>query len=304
MFDIVTVGHFSIDFIKSPRRLAPKPTLGGPPTYTSLAARYLGAKVSVISKVGEDFPPRYITWLKNQGVDLSALKRVEGALTTSFLLNYCGDGERQLILKNKAPSIDVEDIPDSFESKAVHISPIANEISYEAIIKLRGLTRIVSLDPQGFLRYFDKNGKTHLKRMENPKVLENIDIFKSSREEIEAATGKSDLLQSIKRVNMYGAKIVIVTRGVKGSLLYAKGRVYEIPASKPRVVVDTTGAGDIFIGAFLAEYIQEKDPVWCACVGSASASFVAEKLGPRGFGCKKEVYERAAQVYEKISVIM
>jgi sugar/nucleoside kinase (ribokinase family) len=58
MFDIITVGHFSIDFIQLPKICVPKPTLGGPPTYVSIAAKNLNARVSVISNVGEDFPPR------------------------------------------------------------------------------------------------------------------------------------------------------------------------------------------------------------------------------------------------------
>jgi len=303
MFDIVTVGHFAIDYISSPRRPAPKPTLGGPPTYVSLAARKLGAKVSVVSKVGEDFPSGYIDWLVNRGVDLSALKKVGGTSTTSFMLNYHKDGERQLILKNRAPPIVVEDIPCSLEAKVIHIAPIANEISHDVVVKLRGLTNIVSLDPQGFLRHFDEEGKTYLQRMENPKFLEKIDIFKSSQREIEAVTGESDPLQAIRRIYEYGVKTVIVTRGMEGSLLYVKGKCYRVPAAIPKVVVDTTGAGDVFTGAFLAEYIQEKDPVWCVCVGSAAASFVIEKFGPRGFGQKREVYERVAEVYEKTSVI-
>jgi hypothetical protein len=70
MFDLVAVGHFAIDLITSPKITKPKQTLGGSPTYVSLAARKLDAKVSVISKVGKDFSDRYITWLKAKGVDL------------------------------------------------------------------------------------------------------------------------------------------------------------------------------------------------------------------------------------------
>ena len=303
MFDLVTVGHFAIDFIKSPIRPAPKPELGGPPTYVSLAAAHLGAKVSVISKVGEDFPTRYEVWLRRRGIDLSGLKKIEGALTTSFVLDYSEQGERQLILKSRAPTIEAEDVPDSLEAKAIHIAPIANEVSYEATIKLRGLADIVSLDPQGFLRRFDANGNMHLEGMENPQVLRKTDIFKASRGEIEALTGKHDLLQAAEKVSRYGARIVVVTKGGEGTLLYDGGRVYEVPVAKPKVVVDTTGAGDVFIGAFLAEYSRGKEALWCACVGSASASFAVEKFGPRGLGNRKKVYERAAKVYEESSAL-
>jgi sugar/nucleoside kinase (ribokinase family) len=74
-FDIVTVGHFSIDLIKLPNRNGTKPTLGGPPTYVSLAAKKLGVDVSVISNVGVDFPDRFRQFLERRGVDLSGLKK-------------------------------------------------------------------------------------------------------------------------------------------------------------------------------------------------------------------------------------
>jgi sugar/nucleoside kinase (ribokinase family) len=139
--------------------------------------------------------------------------------------------------------------------------------------------------------------------MENPDVLGKIDIFKSSEKEIKVATGEPDLLKAIRRISEHGVKTVIVTKGIEGSILYIKNSFYEIPASRPEVVVDATGAGDVFIGAFLAEYVKKKDMVWCACVGSASASFVIEKLGPEGFRGKKEIYKRADQVYERVRTI-
>ena len=88
------------------------------------------------------------------------------------------------------------------------------------------------------------------------------------------------------------------SRGMKESKLLLEGKLYDIPACKPRVTQDPTGAGDAFIGAFLAEYLMGKDPIWCACVGSASASFVVESLGPM-FGEKKEIYARASKIYRK-----
>lgn len=303
MFDIVTVGHFAIDFIELPEGKATEPTLGGPPTYVSLAATNLGAKASILSKVGDDFPTDYVTWLGNQGVDLSGLERVEGALTTSFVLHYCGEGDRQLFLKNRAPTIEAGDIPDSFEAKAVHLAPIANEISYSTAARLRAKTSSVSLDPQGLLRRFEEDGKMYLGSIGNPEILRITDVFKGSLKEIRAFTGESGLAEAIRSVHKHGVKTVMVTRGAEGSLVSVKGKLYRVPAGKPRIVVDTTGSGDVFVGAFLAEYVRGEEPVWCAAVGSASASFVIEKLGPTGFGSQREVYERAAEAYDKTSAV-
>lgn len=298
MFDLVTVGHFAIDQIFLPKIAALKPTLGGSPTYVSLAARKLGAKVSVISKVGENFPSEYVEWLKANGVDLSGLKHIRDASTTRFLLKY-EKQKRQLQLNSQAPLIYPKDVSNSLQAKAIHVAPIANELSQDVIDKLRGLTTVLSLDPQGFVRKFDEQGNVWLEKWENPQVLRQIDIYKSSLDEIKAVTGLSDFSRAVQKVHEYGAKIIVVTKGMKGATLFFDEAFHEIPACKSKVVQDVTGAGDGFIGAFLAEYVQGKDPVWCACVGSAAASFIVEGLGPAVFGEKEETYKRAIRIYEK-----
>ena len=296
MFDLVTVSHFTIDLINSPKITTPKPTLGGPPTYVSVAARKLDAKVSAISKVGDDFSSKYIAWLNANGVDLSGLKRIKDASTTRFILKYT-NWKRQLQLKSRAPPILLEEVTDYLQAKVIHIAPVANEISRNIVDKLRTLTNVLSLDPQGFVREFDTEGNIHLKRWDNQQVLEQIDLYKSSSNEIRMVTGLADLHLAMEKIHGYGAKIVIVTMGMKGSKLLFEGKLYDIPACKPKIIRDPTGAGDAFIGAFLAEYVKGKDPVWCACIGSASASFVVEGVGPEVFGVKEEIYDRASNIY-------
>jgi len=298
MFDLVTVGHLTIDRIFLPQTFTCEPVLGGPPTYVSLAARKLEANVSVISKVGGDFPHEYIKWLKSNGVDLSGLKRIKDASTTKFLLKYRKE-ERQLQLKSLAPPISPEDVSGSLRAKAVHAAPIANELSQSVIDKLRASTDTLSLDPQGFVRRFDEQGNVKLGRWEGTRILRQIDMYKSSFSEIRKVTGLTRLQLAVQKIHSCGPRMVIVTRGTKGSTLFADGRLYEIPACKPGVVRDFTGAGDAFIGAFLAEYVQGKEPAWCACVGSAASSFVVEGVGPTVFGEKKETYKRATEIYEK-----
>jgi len=299
MFDLVTVGNFTIDFVISPRIANPSPTLGGPPTYASLAARQLGSKVAVISKVGKDFSEKYFLWLKTNNIDLSGLKLVKDASTTSFTLQY-RNGKRQLQLRNQAPPILLEDIPNSLSAKAIHISPVANEISKEVVHKLRTHTSILSLDPQGFVRKFDKEGNMRLGRWKTNGILEKIDIYKSALEEIEVITRIHDLRMSMRRIYDIGPKTVLVTRGMKGSTLLCDEKFYKIPSCKPKILKDYTGAGDTLIGAFLAEYVRGENPVWCACVGSAAASAKIESIGPTLLCGKEEIYRRAEKIFKKV----
>ena len=298
MFDLVTVGHFAIDVILSSEIAVPRHTLGGPPTYVSLAARKLGATISVISKVGKDFSEDYIEWLTAKGIDLSGVQRIKNALTTSFTLKYRNE-ERQLQLRSRAPAIVPEDVPDSLQAKVIHVAPIANELSGDVVDKLRTSAETLSLDPQGFVRKFDENGNVLLKEPKNSHILKQIDLYKSSLSEIRTVTGSTDLRLAMEKIHDYGVKAVIVTRGRRGSILLHEKRFYEIPACEPRIIRDFTGAGDVLIGAFLAEHIRGKDLVWCMCVGSAAASFVVEGIGPAVFWERKDVYQRASDLYEK-----
>jgi sugar/nucleoside kinase (ribokinase family) len=298
MFDLVVVGNFAIDYICSPRIGSPSPTLGGPPAYVSLAARKMNASVSVISKVGEDFSGEHIKWLKARGIDLSGLKRVKNASTIHFVLSY-EEGERQLRLRSLGPPITTKDIPSFQTAKAIHVAPIARELSADVIGKLRISAETLSLDPQGFVRRFGEDGKVFLQRWRDRRVLEQIDLYKSSLDEIQMITGLNNLRMAMQQVHDYGAETVIVTKGPRGSTLLHESDFYEIPACKPRTIRDLTGAGDVFMGAFLAEYIRGKDLVWCMCIGSAAASFVVEGIGPEVFGTKEAVYQRASNLYEK-----
>jgi sugar/nucleoside kinase (ribokinase family) len=299
MFDLVTVGHFAIDTIHLQSLAFPKQALGGPPTYVSVAAAKLGAKVSVISKVGEDFSNSYIEWLKNNSVDLSGLRQIKGAPTTQYIIKYRKNGSRKMQLKTRAPSIFIDDLPANLHAKAVHVAPIAGELSEETVTELRKATNILSLDPQGFVRSFDLKGNVRLRHWEGQITLEQIDLFKSSLNEVKSITGTKRLKVAMRKISDCGVKVVIATRRTRGCMLLFDGGFFSVPAYKSKRIVDPTGAGDAFSGAFLAEYVRRKNPLWCACVGSASASFVVEGIGAQRFGEKEETYERAKEIYEK-----
>lgn len=298
VFDIVTVGHFAIDYISSPRLDAPKQVLGGSPTYVSFAARKLDAHAGVVSKVGSDFPESYTELLCSHSVDLFGVIVIKSVSTTSFVLEYV-NGYRRLLLKSCAPPILQEDVSLMFKAKTIHVAPIVGEISSEVIEELRKKADMLSLDPQGLLRKFDSNGRVSLKKWADKRVLEQIDIYKSSLQEIRKIARSRSLEASMKEIQNFGTKIVIVTLGRKGAAILFDETFQRVPSIQPQKLMDPTGAGDVFAGAFLAEYVNKKNPVWCACVGSAMASFKVETVGPLFLGEKKAVYRRAERLYDE-----
>lgn len=298
--DITVAGHFAIDTIRLPNIPHPFVMLGGSVAYVSLVAKRLEANVQVISRIGGDFPQAYTWWLKQENIDLSGVVKYDSETTTRFALEYSDDlSERTLKLKSRALPLELKDLPANLNAKAIHVAPIAGEIAVDLVEHLRGCTDVLSLDPQGMLRRFDSTGNASGCSLFDMRLLELVDVYKSSADEICVLTGQSELEEAIKIVHKHGVKTVIVTIGGKGAMLSVEKTVYNIPACQPNAFVDPTGAGDAFIGGFLIEFVRAKDSFWCACVGSAAASFVVESLGLTCLGTKEEIYERANVIYEK-----
>jgi sugar/nucleoside kinase (ribokinase family) len=298
--DLAVIGHFAIDTIRLPSRTSHFVVLGGSVTYVSFVTKRLDGTVSIISKVGGDFPEAYMWWLGEEGIDLSGVNKLENEETTHFELEYSKNlSDRTLKLKSKASPIGLSDLPKSLRASAIHVAPIAGEVSYEVVEHLKDCAEVLSLDPQGLFRSFDKKGNVTTGSQVDKRLFSLISIYKSSKDEISAFTGHSNLKSAIKAVHDFGVETVLVTMGPKGAVLSVEKTLYNIPACSSRVFVDPTGAGDAFIGGFLTEYIRQKDSLWCACVGSAAASLVVEGIGPTYFGKKEEIYQRAQAVYEK-----
>jgi sugar/nucleoside kinase (ribokinase family) len=297
--DLVVAGHFSADTLILPSNPASYQALGGATAYVSLAAHALGSVVSVVSRVGKDFPPEYLEWLRKEGIDVSAVK-ADSEATTRFELTYNQDlSERTLNLKSQGSPLTAKDVPTNLHAKAIHIGPIAQEISLPIVQLLRGCCEVLSLDPQGMTRRFNIDGGVSCCEQVDKRLVGIVDVYKSSVEEICALTGQADVQVAIKAVHGYGPKIVIATMGPKGSQLSVDGEVLQVPPCPARKVVDPTGAGDVFVGAFLSEYFRGKDVFWSACVGSAAASFVVECVGATCLGKREEVYGRAEAICKR-----
>jgi sugar/nucleoside kinase (ribokinase family) len=267
--------------------------LGGTPTYVSLGAKMLGKRVKVISKIGGDFPKKFVSTLAELRIDINEIK-IEGASTTTFRIEHKGD-VRSLRLKKVCSEIhpgDLKNLPGT-----VLVSPIAGEISAETIPNINA--KIIALDPQGLLREAQEDGSIVLKKRFDDQILEEVTIFKSSMEELRIITGKNEPSKGLSIIVDSGPEIAIVTMGRKGALIAIKEKRYAIPAFEVPEVVDTTGAGDIFIGGFLSAYIEGKTPLWCAALGSSMASFLVQTIGPRINASEEQLMIRAEEIYDQ-----
>ncbi|MHA1986373.1 MAG: PfkB family carbohydrate kinase [Promethearchaeota archaeon] len=309
---LIFIGHFAVDNIIKFERLS-KPTLGGSVSYCSLALRAYtqSAKINIISHVGKlNFDMSLFTIIKNKNIDLKGIKYSD-VKNTNFVLDYFNRA-RILTLKSKSPTLKFQDIPQKYLNHPPDILvlvPLCNEISYEYVLQISNHfpNLYIGIDLQGFIRNIDENGVVSY--IHDEKIIKNLSkiikligdklILKGSEEEMKLLASEEkdnyNVMNFFEKFDSNG--IFIMTLGEKGSLIYRKGNnILEIPAFKPKKVVDETGAGDVYFSIFLYEFLQT-DKSWgniekIGYLASAAASFLVEKKGPAGFGVKKKVLKR------------
>jgi len=283
--DIVVVGHVAIDKNKFPKGMI-ESAIGGAPTYTGLALAALGVRVGLVAKVGVDFTDQFPPIYSRLGLDTEGLY-VSGAYTTTFENTYDENGTRTQICKHVAPKIAPEDIPDPYlGAKGFYISPLANEVSPEVVARIKG-NNLVMMDPQGIFRRIDTKGKvTRDSKVDLKPFLKHVDIVKIGRDEV-GALGK-DLKPFVKELCTMGPKIAILTQGKDPLLVFSDDLFHEIKPLKVQAK-DTTGAGDVLGGVFLARYIETSDVIESVKFAAAAAGLKTRFKGPTGYPSRGEI---------------
>jgi len=283
---IFVAGHITVDEIVYAGKTIT--SLGGPPSYTGLVLRSLGADVYIVSAVGGDFPEDYWNFLEKY-VYLKYVAKVPEAKTTRFRLIYSGES-RELYLVSRC--IDLSEVPT--EAEYIHVSPVAQELPLTVFEKD---CLFLSLDPQGYLRKFSEDGKVVLySNKELLSRLHNVNHLRISLNEAEVLLGEA-WPKYFMKLSKEHKVLVSLGLGAKGVIIFNEGKLHYIPPYATSAK-QSTGAGDAYAGGFLQAYLSEEDPLWAAAIGSAAASLVVEKPGPTLIN-RKEVEARASELYSK-----
>jgi sugar/nucleoside kinase (ribokinase family) len=267
------LGHIALDTISS--KNFEISSLGGPPCYAGLAARRLGCDVILVTKVGVDFPDENSLWLAKNNLNFSEGARSAKSRTTRFRIRL-GNDEKNLQIVSRCDDISDSQL-DSLEVEGAILSPIAGEIPKSVSNKILSLNIPAFLDPQGYLRRFDKNGYCHLAPLpisELPKTT----IIKVDPEEGNYLVGSRNLRKIASSLRKRFDK-VIVTNGPRNVILASENIIKEAKVPRVEGVVDTTGLGDILSGSFLATFLKTDDFEWSVCVGIAFASLASKGKG-------------------------
>jgi ribokinase len=284
MADILVIGSLNADLVvRAPRFPAPGETIsgedlaiipGGKGANQAVAASRQGMSVAMVGSVGNDsFGPTLLQNLKDNKVDISHVRSGDTATGTAIIV-VDEAGQNSIVLSPGANgSVAPADV-DVLSFQDVDTILLQLEIPLETVIRAAGLAR--------------QNG---LRVILNPaparpipnNLLADIDILVPNESELHTLTGVSitdidSVVAAAKALLAKGVTTVIVTLGSKGSLVVTDGSTVHIPAYDVDVV-DTTAAGDAFIGGLAAALLKGKSLVEAVRYGNASGALATTKFG-------------------------
>ncbi|MCG9678630.1 aminoimidazole riboside kinase [Vibrio sp. Isolate24] len=238
---------------------------GGAPANVAVAIARLGGDAAFVGRVGQDPLGRFMQQtLKQEQVDTQMMILDEAQRTSTVIVDLDDSGERSFTFMVK-PSADQflesSDLPTFTQDQWLHVCSIAlaNEPSrsstLEAMRQIKAAGGYVSFDPN--LREEVWVNPEELK----PIVREAIalaDVVKFSDDELLFLTGSDTLEQGVEALKPFKNTLVLITQGAKGALVLFE-KTQQLIASQAVSPVDTTGAGDAFVGGLLAKLSQYND---------------------------------------------
>ncbi len=263
MKKVLCIGEALIDFIAENQGSdLSKATVftkkaGGAPANVACAIAKLGGRSSFVGSVGNDpFGAFLLDILTKSGVDVSLVQRSESFTSLAFV-SLAEDGERDFIFSRGADQelAYQSGIKAYFPGNMVHLGA-ATALLGGKLEKAYGhyffdaLTEgaFISFDPNYREDLWKKNEKTFIKKC--MPFIEKAHLCKFSLEEAQLLSGKEDLADVCRVLHDVGARIICVTLGPEGTFLSTANGQYQVPTVKI-TPVDTTGAGDAYIGCLL-----------------------------------------------------
>lgn len=263
-YDIVALGECLIDF--TPAGISPAGMLlfernpGGAPANMLVCAAKLGRKVAFVGKVGTDMQGEFLRQtIQSSGVDTSAMVMSDDYFTTLAFVTIDEQGERSFAFARK-PGADTQltkaelDMEMLRNTGIFHIGSLsmtdepARSTTLAAITAAKEAGAVISYDPNYRPLLWTTPEAAHEQICA---LLPYADMIKISSDECEITTGRTDPREAAEYLKNQGISCVVITMGSDGAWIFTKQGDCRVAGYKPDAVVDTTGAGDSFWGAFL-----------------------------------------------------
>ena len=311
-FDLITFGRSSIDlysqnigadFIDIKGFDA---FVGGSPLNIAVGASRLGAKVSLLTGVGNDKIGDFIiNFLIKQKVNTDSIAKIEGARSSAVVLGIEPPDRFPLVFyrDNAADSqVTIDHVIAANIAKyqileisatALNIEPSRSAVFYAVEQAVENNVEVILDIDFRADQWKDVRSFGLMVRALLPKVtiaigteeeilaatLQSADQVEITHQQISAPEIKGDIEASIQKILKLGPEILIVKRGSKGATIYYKdGRVQDVPGF-PVKILNVLGAGDAFASGFIFGYLKGWD-IYKACrLGNASGAWVVQRSG-------------------------
>lgn len=272
---ICCIGHITLDKIVTPRHTVYMP--GGTAFYFGHAMAALEDNDFQLLTALAQSEMKAVDDLRARGVDVCALPSRKSVYFENTYGENSNDRTQRVLAK--ADPFSVEALKDA-DAKIFHLGTLlADDFPLEAL-KYLSSKGIVSVDAQGYLREVRGEKVYAVDWTEKEEALKYVDILKANEKEMEVITGSTDPHEAALRLADMGVKEVVLTLGDHGSLIYADGKFYDIPAYTPEDVVDATGCGDTYMAGYLHCRAQGKGIHESGCFAAAMCTIKLSHSGP------------------------
>lgn len=296
---IVVFGSIGLDIVQSVKRL-PRPgetvltsdyamLPGGKGANQALAAARAGSAVSFIASVGDDdFGRRALGNLDRAGVDLTAVARRDRP-TACATVSVAGDGENQIVVSSGA----------NLETVSEQLNPGPGDLILQQMeIPLPEIWAGIDLA-------HDRGAKTILNAAPfhpiPPVALGKLDVLIVN--EVEAAMladdlglDSTDLPGVCAAVQERFAVTVVLTVGADGAMAFARDQAIRANVL-PLRALDTVGAGDAFVGAFVAAMAADMALADCLRWGSVAGGLTCQQPGAQdGIPTRDAIEQRQGEI--------
>ncbi len=265
---IVALGEILIDYTPMPKSAQGMQVFeqnpGGAVANVLAAAAKLGSQTAFIGKVGNDMQGMFLKeTLETAGIDTTGLVVDDNFFTTMAFVSLNDNGERSFAFARK-PGADTQLTSAEVQLEIIENTRIfhcgslsltdnpAREATLFALRQAKKAGVIVSYDPnyRAMLWKSPAHAQTHMRS-----VLDYVDMIKISDEETELLTDEKTPEKAALALVQRGIPLVMVTLGAEGVLVANREGCTHVPGFKAEAV-DTTGAGDAFLGGFLHALLQ------------------------------------------------
>lgn len=278
MSKIIIVGTLAFDTIETPYGKVER-VIGGSAPFASLAAKTKDIDCAVVSIVGNDFPKSYLDLLTSKNIDISEVQIDENGKSFFWSGKYHDNMNKRDTLETQVNVLAgfKPKIPKNFsELNVLVLGNLDPKVQLSIVSQFEKKPDFIMLDTMNF--WMDNTLDDLLK------IISKVDLICINDEEVIQLSGCENYKLGIKKILTMGPKYVIMKKGEFGATLYSNKSEFFCSTFKIDKVIDPTGAGDSFAGAFAGHLAKSKNYSFesisnALIYANAVASFCVEKFG-------------------------